>query len=325
MSGFLISCCNTGPQLSRFGLVYFEPESGRLAHLALDADLPFAEITGFTGIASDVRYSYVAVQSKQGSALLILDRQKGSQRFLFLNEYLDLHSMEIIDGELRVAATSTNQQIVIDPNRGTYEVRREWPAPRSLHINVISERGNQCLVLMHRQVSTPDEQTHDGVLFDAVSGTVKLGGLKHPHNITWDIDGACVVLDSATGRVFRSGASGFVVAESFPGCYVRGYCDTEEWRIVCVSGRRIFSRKSGTAKKYYRGTLNEFLLDRGFEAALELLDKRSGERRAIPFDHYGTEIYDIMPFDPEHLPLLEDGGVRRAKLIRWLFEQAHSP
>lgn len=322
MAKYLISCCNTGRLLSEFGLVIFDAlnKINPFFYLNIsETKLDFATITGFTGICQ-IPGGYVVGTQSNPSGLLILDSDLRFVRYMELSQNFDVHSMLMHESKLLVAATAVNQILAIDLNSGSESVFWDAKNERKLHINTFIFHQQNLLVLSHQDPTHSNESVRVGVVRDVDLNRNLAQGLWHPHDLFIRPDGSIVVLSSERGWVHALDPVDFTLTkEKVLKGYIRGYHEDEEGVIVGLSAIRMFSRKQGSDKRYYRGSFEEYYQDPMFQACVARYDRGATDVEYLPFSHMNFEIYEIKRLADVSEPLLVPMPViRRHMILRWL-------
>ncbi len=320
----IISCCNTGRFLSKFGLVLFDKLTNKLAFLRLDSKhLDFSKITGYTAIQQVGDEYYIGVQG-QLSGIIKLDKNLNVTNYIALSKYYDIHSMDFYNGYLYFAASSTNQVIKFDLK--TYEEKVHWTAPNSeekLHLNVVKFYGDKMFVLFHKDFSELKASKKTGILYNVTDDKKIVCNLQHPHDVLFE-NGNVNVSDSANGRVLSYNFNTEVekIIFELAGYYTRGLDLADDIIISGISSKRIISRKQGKVLRYFKGSFSEYIDSDAHYSYLHVFNRINNKSTLIDFSHMGSEIYEIKPIQVKAPRLLKKALVEKSVVQKWVLENA---
>lgn len=320
----IITCCNTGRFLSKFGLVLFDESTKKFAFIDLEHELlDFSKITGYTAIQKVGNEYYIGVQGKL-SGVLKLDENLNIVNFVTLTQYYDIHSMDYYNGHLYFAASATNQVIKLDIN--TFEESVHWTArnnQRKLHLNVVKFYNDKMFVLLHDHFDNIDDLSKLGLLYNVTDNKEIICNLKHPHDIFFEKN-YVYVSDSAKGRVFSYNFDTSSENKVFEvdGYYTRGLDLSNDTIISGISAKRIISRKQGEVLRYFKGSFTEYINSDQHYSYVHLFDKQSNQSTFIDFSHIASEIYEIKPITVATPRILKKAQIKKSVVQKWVLDNA---
>lgn len=326
MNGYLISCCNTGRLLSEFGLVVYNEEyrDKPFTHLDLsETGLDFNSITGFTGICK-IPDGYAVATQGNPNGILFLDENLCFLRYQSLGGYYDIHSMLWHGSELLFAATACNEIRALDLQTGQHRLFWGIKNKRNLHLNTFLFHQDRLLVLLHQNPTFSENERGAGVVLDAESNQHLIENLWHPHDLVLRPNGELVVLSSGERKIYAVDLEqgGDSRLDWHLDGYVRGYHEEDGQALVGISAVRMFSRKQGADKRYFRGSFEEYYNDPVFQSFVARARRGSDEVSYLPFSHMNFEIYEIKPLPGSvRPPLVQEPNIRRHMICRWLLSE----
>jgi hypothetical protein len=157
-------------------------------------------------------------------------------------------------------------------------------------------------------------------VIEAESGEKLIEKLWHPHDLFKVDDERLVVLSSGAFKIHNLNlATGATRLERELGGYVRGYYEAGGTALVGISAVRMFSRKQGADKRYFRGSFEEYCKESIFQSFVAKIDRKNDTVSYLPFLHMGAEIYEIYPVSPSVAPpLVRQPEIRKHMIVRWL-------
>ena len=190
------------------------------------------------------------------SSVIISDRS-GVLHYRRHDKLGDPHTLTWTEDGIFVTASNSNSVFRLD-ERG--EVVERW-SPRGVrtdadcwHVNGVEFAEGRMFVSAFGQFTEPQgwrgpQARGAGVVVDALTGEVVVGGLTAPHNPTWMGDG-WLVCDSANGDVLRTDRTGRIVVRQHLGGWTRAVASCGDRLYVgssAVPDRAFMAEGAGTA------------------------------------------------------------------------------
>lgn len=236
---YLVSFCNTEDCL-RFAVLHAR---GIERVIELGASATSIPANGVTGVCFVEDKIYVALQSRQSSVILQLNRDFELLSEIKLDGVSDVHGLVSVDRELLIVSTGTNEVVAFEP-ADSKRMRLVWADAGSSsdrdHLNDLHIAPNGQFLMSCFGRRTP-EMMRSGSLVDVKSGRVLLTGLREPHSpFCWKEQ--VYILESATGDLIRIGSGS--IPERVLGIvgYARGLFIDDEFVVIGKSGYRNRSR-----------------------------------------------------------------------------------
>jgi hypothetical protein len=197
-------------------------------------------LPGCSGLWLEGNKLYVSVMSASCMNLLIYEPGKLVQTIIS-SKLGDIHDVRMIDDQLYVVSTGTNEVAIVDM---TGRVRERWPMHGygdSCHINCLDVWDGRLVATAFGKFTTyrgyKGRTQGSGILYDVKTHETLFDGYSAPHTPRRDENGAVYVCDSrGEGVSYHNKDEKKMI--SFPGTFPRGMEITKDKIYVGLSSLR---------------------------------------------------------------------------------------
>lgn len=231
------------------------------------------------------RPGHFAVTDSQNK-ILIIDPEGNISKVINTEPGLGLHGIVCVDEGFWCACSNDDSACLIDLNGTVLKRLRVSDLISTIgtpqhHVNDISVYDGKLFLSMFSASGSWMDSFLDGAVFKfdlaADYKNPVLTELKMPHSIYVDSNGY-VVCDSFNGQVLSNNRQPVFQSNGF----VRGFCQANDYIIVCESKNRNFANVVG-------GPMNACL-----DSRINFVDRKSKAYRSIQLPMYITEIHSIV-------------------------------